>query len=308
MSDLGIFAGVSEGLKNGLLAFNQAGERKDKVALAQQEAEQRRMQLAQSLQKEKFDQQQGRAGLLREGYRPLAAGEQVKPGLLSTTLGDESFSYDPEEIQQKKLAVAMATAGMKAQQQNAKVGEDTLLKLSEGNSIPQTLSDLRKTLEENKDLFGPIQGRYNAVNPYDTRAQTVKAQLKTAAQVIGKYLEGGKLTDKDVPKYEAMLSALSDNPDVALNKLDLIERKTKQKQISDIAALKDAGKNVSSVDKGLVAPELPKTLSTKPKLAGPSAEGLMPKMSPEDAEALQWANAYPKDPRAAQIKARLGSK
>ncbi|NCV69107.1 MAG: hypothetical protein EBW55_00050, partial [Betaproteobacteria bacterium] len=29
-------------------------------------------------------------------------------------------------------------------------------------------------------------------------------------------------------------------------------------------------------------------------------------MSPEDKQALDWANSNPKDPRAAQIKARLG--
>jgi hypothetical protein len=32
-----------------------------------------------------------------------------------------------------------------------------------------------------------------------------------------------------------------------------------------------------------------------------------PKLSGEDAAALQWANSNPKDPRAAEIKKRLGA-
>jgi hypothetical protein len=42
-----------------------------------------------------------------------------------------------------------------------------------------------------------------------------------------------------------------------------------------------------------------------PNLPGPTT-GPRPELSPQDREALNWANSHPSDPRAAQIKARLG--
>ena len=73
------------------------------------------------------------------------------------------------------------------------------------------------------DKMGPMMGRINAGNPYDTDAQEFRAHLFSSAQVIGKYLEGGVLRDADVPKYEKMLPQMWDTAEVAKAKMHTME-------------------------------------------------------------------------------------
>jgi hypothetical protein len=136
-----------------------------------------------------------------------------------------------------------------------------LAKFNEGNQMPSVLSDLKVTLEQNKDIFGPVAGRISSLNPYDEKGKTADAQFQAAAQTIGKYLEGGVLRAEDIPKYRKMLPDLTDTPEIAANKLATVERLLVQKQNSDLAALKGAGYDTSSIDRGLVAPEMPGVLA-----------------------------------------------
>jgi hypothetical protein len=181
-----------------------------------------------------------------------------------------------------------------------------------GNTALKMLDDLSGTIESNQDRFGPVAGRLGSWNPYNKNSQVIGAQLKTAAQKIGTYLEGGKLTDRDVPKYEAMLPALSDSPDVAAGKLELVKRMIATKQKGDVEALGKSGYNTAGFNAGIEVPNVPSQVIGKSK-KGPSelldsAVAGQKKMSTDDIKALQWAQGNKNDPRAKEIMSHLKGK
>ena len=92
--------------------------------------------------------------------------------------------------------------------------------ISEGKQLQLVLNPLYQTLENNKDLFGPVAGFLGSTNPYATESQTIDAEMRRASQTIGRYMEGGVLRKEDEEKYRKMLPQLTDTPAVAKNKLD----------------------------------------------------------------------------------------
>jgi hypothetical protein len=136
----------------------------------------------------------------------------------------------------------------------------------------QQINDLETTLNANGDAFGPVMGRLNALNPYDTASTTVNSQADIAAQTIGKYLEGGKLTDADyINKYKPMLPKTSDTPAAAANKLQLIRRMIANKQKSDLETMAEAGYNVENFGTPQAADPLPTVKREKGSDLVPSA-------------------------------------
>jgi hypothetical protein len=57
-------------------------------------------------------------------------------------------------------------------------------------------------------------------NPFATKTKAANQQFGIAAQVVGKFLEGGKLAEGDIKRYKALLPDVSDTPEVARKKLD----------------------------------------------------------------------------------------
>lgn len=123
----------------------------------------------------------------------------------------------------------------------------TLLNLNEGKAVSLLLPEVAQALEQNLDILGPIKGRAGSLNPYDTRAQTVDARFRTASQAFGRVMEGGVLRKEDEEKYRKMFPQLTDKPEVAKNKLAIVQRQLAQKMNSDISALRDSGYDVSGV-------------------------------------------------------------
>jgi hypothetical protein len=167
-----------------------------------------------------------------------------------------------------------------------------IAKFNEGNNAPLVLKDLHGLIDSNADIFGPIAGRIAGNNPWNEQSKTIDAQLRQAAQVVGSYLEGGKLMKDDEVKYRNMLPNLADSPEVAKNKLTLVERLIAQRQNSNLDALRGGGYDVSSIDQGLEVPALPhggaapatRNPSAAPRAASP--QGLdYDSMDPAEVEA-----------------------
>ncbi len=142
---------------------------------------------------------------------------------------------------------------------------DKVLSVNEGNAIPTMLQDIRSTIGSNQGAFGPVMGRLSALNPYNEKATTIDAQMRAAAQSFGRYMEDGVLRKEDEDKYRKMFPQLGDTPQVAKNKLDIVERLLGERQNSNIAALKQSGYDVSGVEKGLSVPKAPAILSSTGK-------------------------------------------
>ena len=141
-----------------------------------------------------------------------------------------------------------------------------VLKVNEGNAIPSTLRKVARTIDDNKEIFGPIEGRLRSWNPYDVQARGIDAEMRAASQQFGRYMEGGVLRKEDEEKYRRMFPALTDPESVAKEKLrvvsDLLERKQKQ----DLTALKDQGYNLEGLDPfGLLTKDNRKEMVAEPK-------------------------------------------
>lgn len=141
-------------------------------------------------------------------------------------------------------------ASMKSQDGKA-VSPSDIRQFGEGRTAVGVLDQLEVDLSANKDLVGPFAGRLGGLNPYDTRAQTLRSQAKAAAQQIGKYMEGGVLRAEDIPKYEAMLPQMSDTPEVAQAKLSQVRNLLQRKIDTENTALAEQGYKTG----GLSAPD-----------------------------------------------------
>lgn len=144
-----------------------------------------------------------------------------------------------------------------------KLPASDVLKVSEGAGMPALMEDLANDIQVNKGLMGPVQGLIGKANPYNTEAQTFNAKMTTAAQRIGKYLEGGVLRAEDVPKYRAMLPQITDTPEVAEAKRLQVQNMLEDKQRGDVNALKGTGYNIGNIKapakrEKAPAPKLPK--------------------------------------------------
>jgi hypothetical protein len=138
---------------------------------------------------------------------------------------------------------------------------DKVLSVNEGKSIPVMLEDIQKTINQNSNVFGPMMGRLSSLNPYDERAQTIESQMRAASQSFGRYMEGGVLRKEDEDKYRKMFPNLSDTPEVARNKLDLVDRQLKRKLAADIEALRKSGYDVGGLMGGVSGtPEVPSVI------------------------------------------------
>lgn len=117
--------------------------------------------------------------------------------------------------------------------------------LGEGENVPSIISGLRETINTNKDIFGPIEGRIRSYIPYDTQSQDVNSQIFSAKQLIGKFMEGGVLRKEDEAKYEKMLPSMADTYQVALKKADNLEKFLNDRYNAYLKSLGSAKYNVS---------------------------------------------------------------
>jgi len=176
-----------------------------------------------------------------------------------------------------------------------------VLKVNEGNAIPTMLKDVSSIIANNSDSFGPIRGRASSFNPYNEKAQTIESNIRASAQAFGRYMEGGVLRKEDEEKYQKMFPNLSDTPEIAANKLAIVEKLLIDRQNSSVQALKSSGYDTKGVDQNLVSRPAPDILNING-----GAKKAAPVVHPEANEALQWAKSNPNDPRSAAILQRLG--
>lgn len=174
--------------------------------------------------------------------------QEVRERIVQNMMNADKFAYqqkkDQAEAEDRKLArqqnlelakgnqelKRLAIEGQKTKTDREKIiPASQLVDLAGAPSAINMLDNLSKVVEENKDSFGPIVGRLKSFNPYSANQQLIGADANSVAQIIGKYLEGGKLTDSDIDRYKKQLPQVSDTPEVAAGKVDLLKQKVSNK-------------------------------------------------------------------------------
>lgn len=279
-----------------------------------------------------FREKQRQAGLIEKGLIETDTGFEEAPwrsqkreaDLLSKGIevGEGGLlGFTPEEQQRRALerrgqesqiryrdALAQKSRGKSGTSGGKELKATEISRFQEGNAIPQMLGSIQNLIDEKSEMFGPVIGRLGSMNPYAKEAQSADAELRAVSQMFGRYMEGGVLRKEDEEKYRRMFPQLSDTPDVAKEKLSIVDRLLKQRQQSLIDALSEAGYDTQS-------------LRMNPESMGPT-EGLLQdgllesapiqETKPEDIpldqriDAMKWVYENPMNPDAPRVMRMIG--
>lgn len=204
-------------------------------------------------------------------------GAQYTPEFLA--LQKEKANADPYGLKGVQLQSAILDRNKKqkdATQESygMKLPPDKVLLVQQGAQVPKQLEDISKTLENVSDIMGPVAGRVAGANPYNEKARTAQSQIKASAQAFGRYMEGGVLRKEDEIKYQEMFPNLSDTPEIAKNKLAIVNKLLVDKQNADVKALADQGYDTRAFSQ-LAGGEVPKVLRQKDQATGLVPKGLV---------------------------------
>lgn len=187
---------------------------------------------------------------------------QVRRMQIKKMRREEAESSKPFEETRAGKKAAFMNKLKKESKQNQKLSAKDVMNVNEGNQIPQMLDGLEKTLnvKENRNNMGPIEGTLRSYWPWDDRTKVLEADIRSKAQAFGRFMEGGVLRKEDEEKYTKMFPNVSDTPEQASAKLDIVRKLLVEKQNSNINALRNSGYDVSALDKGFKVPEAPAIL------------------------------------------------
>lgn len=337
MPDYGLLAGLAEGLKSGVQSYQDTSryndERKRKMeqdALAKRLADYQMLNAGyqqsdggqiemtpEKMREKSFEETVKQGGLLKSGQKAELNPETNAynlvpvPGFKDTETDLTRAKIKTEEARAKEL---LARAGGGKNAGGKIVPANDALQAGSVEASLAALDDVSNNLANNKDIIGPAQGRLSSLQALGEfgetgkRAKVLRGNLRTNAQIIGKYLEGGKLTDSDIARYEQMLPGLNDSEEVAQNKIASLQRLIAQKQNSELNTLQSAGYDTNQMARAPITATPGLLTKTRPAAGLLAPQAGASQMNPEDQAAMEWAQANKQDPRAVQIMKRLGVK
>jgi hypothetical protein len=296
--DFGLFSeALAEGIKSGTASYNDAR----KVNIEKKRQEQDVARQNEMLQLEKYKASRGLVDSRNQGL--LDASKLGKVASFDES-GIMSLADDPEYQRRKAEADALENRYKRSQiakneadvskarreTKGQRLPPDKVLTVQAGGQIPTLLEDIKKSLAASSQDIGPVAGLVGKLNPYNEKSKTLDAQLRTAAQTYGRYMEGGVLRKEDEEKYRRMFPQVTDTPEVAANKLLLVERSLKDKQAGDLAALSDSGYDISGFKEVGEIPQLPEVL-TRSSVAG----GIIPAAQAKSRDSIPLGTIREKD-------------
>lgn len=210
----------------------------------------------------------GDPAALSEAFPGGVPTSAVGPAAGAARLAKPEVYYDPADP--KKPPVTLPAGAKMLPPGTGKEGKmlppASILAVEAGQSVSQMLPDLRKNMEINKDLFGPLVGGIGGRNPWDSRSQILQAKIKMASQEFGKFMEDGVLRKEDEAKYEKMFPQLGDTFEVALAKLASVQERLAQKAASQKSTLGESGYDVSGLKDVSVGEVVQRTLKDGTKV------------------------------------------
>lgn len=128
----------------------------------------------------------------------------------------------------------------------SKLSQTTVENLSAGkNDALKALDSVEKLLESWDYTSWPLWW-LATYNPAATKTISANQKFGIAAQVVGKFLEWGKLAEWDIKRYKALLPDVSDTPEVAKNKLAEAKKLIVENYNWQLDSAARAGYNVSN--------------------------------------------------------------
>jgi len=185
-----------------------------------------------------------------------AIGQQLDPANLISQFNKKvvNLAQNQREFAQKQFSSLLQSGDVLGAKDfmdgiGKTLNQTTINTLVEITGAVPSLIRLETSINNLIQKFGPVQGIISKYNKYDVDAQTAQAQINLVKQLVGKGLEGGVLRKEDEEKYKLILSQLNDRPQVALNKIRIINTELISKLNIHLDVLGAAGFNVQGVRK-----------------------------------------------------------
>lgn len=270
MADLGFLAALAGGVEKGFSSYRTERDYQDKKREGEDEkAMKRRMYQMQLMDKGIEDDGSGGFRKTEASKRRDAMGEaKEQAGLLKSghkavydpTTGTASLERIPGfkdlDEEEKRLSIALKQKELNAKGAGKVLPASDATALGGANAAISSVDDAVSFADENQDIMGPQSGimgtfesvkRFGGMDSSADRYDVFDANMDQRAQVVGKYLEGGKLAEGDVPRYRKMLPTRGDTPAVVRGKAESLKRLIAQRQAEEKRALGGAGYDVNSV-------------------------------------------------------------
>lgn len=256
-----------------------------------------------------YDRALKKAQMQRQGYQEITDPEtgavEFKPTeqFLKTQEIEKQKQEQEGLLRQQRQQKGMLE--LEKAQEEKEIGKQlpppVLERIKTAEDVQSSLPDIENLINENKDQFGPVAGRIGAINPYNTEAQSIDAAIRIQSQEFGKFMEGGVLRKEDEDKYRRMFPNLTDTPETAKNKLNIVKRRLQNKLKSVLSGFEEQGYRT----KGFKFPtEITPAYSTPSQQ--PTTNSVANEMTAADRQALDWARSNLDDPRSKKIMQRLG--
>lgn len=323
LSTLGTIGNIAQGLGGAYSGYSDSQDRALKQKQAQDEA---------AYKKQMMDIQMANDGLIRsetggliltpEKTKEKAVEAQLKGYQAGKDASESHTKYGQDvSVDEQGLIKMSPVAGWVSPEErearraaNKKepvkiipAGETAAL--GSADASIESLKDLQKFTAENSNEFGPARGLMNrgaayfGVGKSGENARVIDSYLKQRAQVIGKYLEGGKLTDQDILRYQQQLPTQGYSPEVINAKISSLQRQIEQKKKGELASFQKAGYDTSQfsditpvdlkkLQRSASAGLIPDAQAAAPQAADPAKLALAQKaLSSTSATPAQKANA-----------------
>lgn len=158
----------------------------------------------------------------RDMQTQQAVQPQTSPYPLENLQAD--ITRDPANAQQYIEYYNNIQSVFSPEQQGGDLSQTGITALAGLDNSLQNLDEVESVLNQYKGAFDPIRGRFRKLNPYDQEAVAINQASLIAAQNIGRALEGGKLTDADIARYQDALPGIQDTAQGAQEKIDRLRR------------------------------------------------------------------------------------
>ena len=132
-----------------------------------------------------------------------ADGNKIAVEHLSDTY-DREFKYQQQQ---------------KQNQQQDRIGVAAAQELGAFSNAYHLAEKVNKGLDKYKDLMGPVAGRLNIMNPYNTDAQVFNSDMKLLTQNVVRAFQGSRMSDQDIAIAQSYVPVITDTPAVARGKI-----------------------------------------------------------------------------------------
>jgi hypothetical protein len=158
-----------------------------------------------------------------------------------------NVAMELEKLKQQAKANGDITGMMRASAGGQNMSDTSVSSLEKAVNVVGQLEELQKSVD--KEATGPIWGTVRSNNPYDTKAQTIKAQLTAIVPNLarGIYGEVGVLTDNDVALYAKTLPNLQSTQEVSRMVLSATIRSVQRSIENKMAIEAGSGRDVSGL-------------------------------------------------------------